>query len=75
MAELVTAYLDGALAWPVRMSATVHLRQCTACRHYFDQMRRTVRLLSEQPVAEPDPGAVDRLLAGGRRGGDDPAQT
>lgn len=49
MSELVTDYMDGALPWHVRLKARVHLLLCHACRRYFDQMRKTVRLLSGTP--------------------------
>lgn len=45
MAELVTDYLEGDLPWYRRIAARWHLLLCSACTHYFDQMRRTIGLL------------------------------
>jgi len=50
MAELVTAYLERDLPLHKRVSARLHLLLCTACTRYFDQMRRTIRLLREGPA-------------------------
>ena len=49
MAELVTDYLEGDLPWHRRLAARLHLFLCTACTHYFDQMRRTIDLLRNAP--------------------------
>jgi predicted anti-sigma-YlaC factor YlaD len=67
MAELVTDYLEGSLSLPRRVSARVHLLCCEACRHYFDQMRKTVRLLAISRSATPDPAVLDRLATEARR--------
>ncbi len=50
MAELVTGYLEGDLPPHRRLTARLHLFLCTACRNYFDQMRRTVGLLRQAPA-------------------------
>ncbi|MDR3534978.1 MAG: hypothetical protein P4L71_00635 [Acetobacteraceae bacterium] len=67
MAELVTEYFEGTLAWHARLGARLHLVRCDACRHYFDQMRKTIRLLADHPIAPPAPPLVERLVTEGKR--------
>ena len=67
MAELVTGYLEGTLAWRARLGAGLHLLLCGPCRRYFDQMRKTVGLLGGHPVARPPGPMVERLVSEGRR--------
>jgi len=62
MSELVTDYMEGALSLPRRLAARLHLTQCAACRHYFDQMRRTVQLLRQGGPNGPGPGVEEGLL-------------
>ena len=62
MSELVTDYMDGALPWGTRLKARLHLFLCRACRHYFDQMRQTVRLLSGAPHEAPPAETEQRVL-------------
>jgi len=45
MSELVTDYIEHATPLRVRAAIWWHLLRCEACRHYFDQMRQTVRVL------------------------------
>ena len=49
MAELATAYLEGALPLRARLAAGLHLWLCGACRNYIAQLRRTIRFLSLLP--------------------------
>ncbi len=63
MSELVTDYLDGALPRRVRWQARLHLFLCQACRRYFGQMRRTVRLLAGGPRRPPAAEVEQRVLA------------
>jgi anti-sigma factor RsiW len=44
LVELVTAYLDGALARDERRRMDEHLKGCDGCNTYVEQMRTTVRL-------------------------------
>jgi predicted anti-sigma-YlaC factor YlaD len=53
MAELATAWLEGALPLRTRLAARLHLWLCEACRNYVDQLRRTMRFLSAIPPREP----------------------
>lgn len=61
MSELVTDYLDGTLPWHARLKARLHLVLCHACRHYYDQMRKTVRFLAGAPHEAP-PADVEQLV-------------
>ena len=63
MSELVTDYLERATPLRVRMGMWHHLWRCEACRHYFDQVRRTVRLLASGPPTRPDPQIEEKALA------------
>ncbi len=62
--ELVTDYLDGALA-PVEMAGIdAHLGACTGCARVLDQFRETIRQcgrIREQDVERMDPSARDAL--------------
>jgi predicted anti-sigma-YlaC factor YlaD len=44
LVELVTAYVEGALAPGDRTRFDAHLVVCSGCRIYLDQMRRTIQL-------------------------------
>jgi predicted anti-sigma-YlaC factor YlaD len=63
MSELVTDYLERAVALRTRLDMWWHLCRCEACRRYYDQMRRTVRLLGSRPPAVPDQRAEEGVLA------------
>ena len=62
LAELVTHYLENALPLQRRLSTRLHLAICSNCRRYVDQMRRTIRFLSEGPP-KPPPAHEDAILA------------
>jgi predicted anti-sigma-YlaC factor YlaD len=66
MSELVTDYLERAVALRTRFGMWWHLCRCEACRHYYDQMRRTVRLLASRPPAVADQKAEEGVLAAAR---------
>jgi predicted anti-sigma-YlaC factor YlaD len=66
MSELATGYMEGALPVPLRLRARLHLLLCEPCRRYYDQLRRTVALLSGRRVAV-DPGIEDRIIAAATR--------
>ncbi len=44
LVELVTDYLEGALAGPERARLEEHLAECDGCSAYLEQMRTTIRL-------------------------------
>jgi anti-sigma factor RsiW len=62
MVELVTDYLDGAMAPALRARFEAHLAGCEGCAAYLDQLRTTIRLAGELPrLAVPDP-ALEALV-------------
>jgi anti-sigma factor RsiW len=70
LVELVTAYLDGALAPEAERRVTGHLAGCDGCTTYVAQFRATVDALGHLPadqVAELPGPARESLLAAFRR--------
>jgi predicted anti-sigma-YlaC factor YlaD len=63
MSELVTDYLERATPPRLRLDMWLHLWRCEACRHYFNQMRRTVRLLASHPAEPPGRETEERVVA------------
>jgi predicted anti-sigma-YlaC factor YlaD len=63
LVELVTQYLDGALAVPDHVQFEQHLVLCTGCQNHLSQMRQTLRVLETLP-GEDDvaPEAMAELL-------------
>jgi anti-sigma factor RsiW len=61
--ELVTAYLDGALATETEQRFVAHLAECDGCDRYLEQIRTTVDALGRLPEQSLAPEARDRLLA------------
>jgi anti-sigma factor RsiW len=61
--ELVTAYLEGALAPETERRFVEHLAECDGCDRYLDQIRTTVGALGHLPGQTLAPEARDRLLA------------
>jgi predicted anti-sigma-YlaC factor YlaD len=49
--ELVTDYLEGVLTRPERARFEHHLRRCTHCHEYLEQIRLTIQVLGH---VEPD---------------------
>jgi MEDS: MEthanogen/methylotroph, DcmR Sensory domain/Putative zinc-finger len=64
LAELVTAYLDGALPSAERACCDEHLRTCAGCRAYLAQMELVVSALGElrRGKGEDDSAEKARLL-------------
>ena len=59
--ELVTAYLDGALADDDRERMEAHLERCPPCVEYVDQIRTTARVAAVAAVdleLHPDRAAL-----------------
>lgn len=67
MSELVTDYMERTVSSWVRLEMWLHLLRCPACRHYFDQVRRTVILLANGQVNPPDRTIEDAVLAAASR--------
>jgi predicted anti-sigma-YlaC factor YlaD len=68
MSELVTDYLERSVPVRTRLDMWWHLLRCEACRRYYDQMRRTVRLLASGSPSPPGRGTEEEVLAAARRG-------
>lgn len=51
--ETLSAYLDHALAAPVRSSVAAHLAGCAACRRTLAELRAVVTLLGDLPAPAP----------------------
>lgn len=67
--ELVTAYLEDALAPADRQRVLEHLDLCDGCSTYLEQIRATVRTVGDLPAPSgslPDDGR-ERLLEAFRR--------
>lgn len=62
LVELVTAYLEGALAPSERLRFEQHLAGCAGCTAYLAQMRQTIALLGTLSAHDIDPGAEQALL-------------
>jgi predicted anti-sigma-YlaC factor YlaD len=63
LVELVTEYLEGALAPTKRARLEEHLAGCVGCRDHLDQMRRTISAVGHLPEEEVSPTAQQELLA------------
>lgn len=62
LVELVTDYLEGALAPDDRARFDRHLATCPHCRTYLEQMRLTVELTGRLAEDDLPSGSRDALL-------------
>jgi anti-sigma factor RsiW len=62
LVELVTDYLDGALAPENRDRFEQHLVLCDGCSWHLDQMRRTIALAGSLTEESITPEPQERLL-------------
>jgi predicted anti-sigma-YlaC factor YlaD len=62
LVELVTEYLEGAMESSERERLELHLSGCRSCRHYLDQMRRTIVTVGQLPEESVTPAAQAELL-------------
>jgi anti-sigma factor RsiW len=62
LVELVTDYLEDALAPLERARLEAHLDLCAGCREYLAQMRQTIAVMGRLPVDSLDPEMRVRLL-------------
>jgi len=62
-AELVTAFLDGALARATEHRFLEHLARCPCCDRCLGQFRETIHCLGELPPETLSADARDQLLA------------
>ena len=63
LVELVTAYLENALAPEDRARFEEHFGDCEGCRVYVEQMRETIRLVGRLTPDDLSPEAERELLA------------
>jgi len=63
LVELVTGYLEGALAPGVHRAVADHLRRCQGCADYVSQVRATVDGLGSMASRSLDPRVCSRLMA------------
>ncbi len=63
LVELVTGYLEGALAPGVHRAVADHLRRCQGCTDYVSQLRSTVDGLASMASRSLDPQVCNRLMA------------
>jgi predicted anti-sigma-YlaC factor YlaD len=62
LVELVTEYLEDAMAASDRQRLEQHLSGCGPCRRYLDQMRRTIQAVGQLHEEAIAPAARDDLL-------------
>jgi anti-sigma factor RsiW len=63
LVELVTEYLDDALAPAERAAFERHIASCNDCGVYLDQMRTTIAVLGDLPPERLPRSAREGLLA------------
>jgi anti-sigma factor RsiW len=63
LVELVTDYLDGALAPEVTDAVEQHLRECDACAEYLRQIEATIAVTGHLPVTPLSDRVRDEILA------------
>ncbi len=61
--ELLSAYLDDALAPEERREVATHLQSCTKCSALMAELSRNDALLSRLPRVSPDPALRDRIFS------------
>ena len=62
LVELVTEYLEDALAPEDRAAVEAHLADCDGCTAYLEQMRTTIRLTGTLTEEHVPPEAREPLL-------------
>ena len=67
MVELVTDYIEGAMAPDLRRRFDQHLSVCHPCVTYVDQMRQTIAALGKLPEESVPQPAMNALLDHFRR--------
>jgi anti-sigma factor RsiW len=63
LVELLTEYLEGALAADEVAAVAEHLRDCELCQTYLDQLRATITVLGSLPTPTLSDDTIDALLA------------
>jgi anti-sigma factor RsiW len=60
--ELLTDYLEGALARREQARLERHLETCDGCRAYLEQLRTTISTLGQARLVPPDPAVRAQLI-------------
>lgn len=60
--ELMTDYLEGALAPVDLVRFETHVAGCDGCRAYLEQLRKTLRVTGRIASTEPLPASLEREL-------------
>jgi anti-sigma factor RsiW len=63
LVEVITDYLEGALAETDRLRFEAHLAECDACRDYLEQFRQTIALVGRVEPEQLSPRTREELLA------------
>ncbi len=63
LVEVVTDYLDDAMALPDRLRFEQHLLLCEGCSTFLEQLRTTIRLTGRLSAETVPPDARTALLA------------
>ena len=63
LVEVITDYLENALAERDRRRFEAHLAECEACRDYLEQFRRTIALAGRVEPERLPPRMREELLA------------
>lgn len=69
LVELVTEYLEGALAEGERLAVDAHLAECDGCTAYLEQMRTTIGVTGRLGEEQIPAGALEpfrRIFRGWR---------
>jgi anti-sigma factor RsiW len=62
LVDLVTEYLEGAMAPADRARFELHIGHCSGCERYLEQMRMTIMAMGRLTEATIEPEARERLL-------------
>ena len=62
LVEIITEYLEGAMAMEDRARFDAHLESCEGCRNYLEQMRLTIALVGHLSVEDLPPHAQETLV-------------
>jgi anti-sigma factor RsiW len=67
LVQLVTEYLEGKLSLSEQFRFDAHLRTCSACAVYIEQLRTTIGMVGKLSRSSISPEAERELLATFRR--------
>ena len=72
LVEVITDYLEDALAERDRLRFEAHLAECNACRDYVEQFEQTIALSGRIEPERLSPDVQDELLSAFRAWRDEP---